>query len=182
MCQEAQCLNIGECWRGGGYAADTAMIMLMGDTYTKGWTFCSVKTERNPPPLDASVPYNMSSATAEWDLDYVGLTSDNRDDVPDRGTECIAKTVSCLKERNPRIFIECLTPDFWGNWRAIEKVILSGLDVCTHTVNTVPELQRYLAVILLDILCCSMSQAYKKLQWIAPSTLLWDCKHCRVKL
>lgn len=38
----------------------------MGDTCTRGCRFCSVKTARNPPPLDASEPYNTAKAIAEW--------------------------------------------------------------------------------------------------------------------
>ncbi|XP_059779147.1 lipoyl synthase, mitochondrial isoform X2 [Balaenoptera ricei] len=115
---------------------------LMGDTCTRGCRFCSVKTARNPPPLDANEPYNTAKAIAEWGLDYVVLTSVDRDDMPDGGAEHFAKTVSYLKERNPKILVECLTPDFRGDLKAIEKVALSGLDVYAHNVETVPELQR----------------------------------------
>lgn len=142
VCEEARCPNIGECWGGGEYATATATIMLMGDTCTRGCRFCSVKTARNPPPLDADEPYNTAKAISEWGLDYVVLTSVDRDDVPDGGAEHIAKTVICLKERNPQILVECLTPDFRGDLRAVEKVALSGLDVYAHNVETVPELQR----------------------------------------
>ncbi|XP_025145935.1 lipoyl synthase, mitochondrial isoform X2 [Bubalus bubalis] len=142
VCEEARCPNIGECWGGGEYATATATIMLMGDTCTRGCRFCSVKTARNPPPLDANEPYNTAKAIAEWGLDYVVLTSVDRDDMPDGGAEHFAKTVSYLKERNPKILVECLTPDFRGDLKAIEKVALSGLDVYAHNVETVPELQR----------------------------------------
>lgn len=142
VCEEARCPNIGECWGGGEYATATATIMLMGDTCTRGCRFCSVKTSRNPPPLDANEPDNTAKAIAEWGLDYVVLTSVDRDDVADGGAEHIAKTVACLKERNPKILVECLTPDFRGDLRAVEKVALSGLDVYAHNVETVPELQR----------------------------------------
>ncbi|XP_043409199.1 lipoyl synthase, mitochondrial isoform X1 [Prionailurus bengalensis] len=142
VCEEARCPNIGECWGGGEYATATATIMLMGDTCTRGCRFCSVKTARNPGPLDANEPYNTAKAIAEWGLDYVVLTSVDRDDMPDGGAEHFAKTVSYLKERNPKILVECLTPDFRGDLKAIEKVALSGLDVYAHNVETVPELQR----------------------------------------
>ncbi|XP_035875742.1 lipoyl synthase, mitochondrial isoform X2 [Phyllostomus discolor] len=115
---------------------------LMGDTCTRGCRFCSVKTARKPPPLDANEPYSTAKAIAEWGLDYVVLTSVDRDDLPDGGAEHFAKTVSHLKERNPKILVECLTPDFRGDLKAVEKVALSGLDVYAHNVETVPELQR----------------------------------------
>ncbi|KAF2983130.1 hypothetical protein EK904_011180, partial [Melospiza melodia maxima] len=102
VCEEARCPNIGECWGGGEYATATATIMLMGDTCTRGCRFCSVKTAKNPPPLDPQEPYNTAKAIAEWGLDYVVLTSVDRDDMPDGGAEHFAKTVRHLKERKVR--------------------------------------------------------------------------------
>ncbi|XP_053110131.1 lipoyl synthase, mitochondrial [Hemicordylus capensis] len=142
VCEEARCPNIGECWGGGEYATATATIMLMGDTCTRGCRFCSVKTAKTPPPLDPEEPYNTAKAIAEWGLGYVVLTSVDRDDIPDGGATHFAKTVSHLKERNPKILVECLTPDFRGDMKAVEQVALSGLDVYAHNVETVPELQR----------------------------------------
>ncbi|XP_069058140.1 lipoyl synthase, mitochondrial [Pleurodeles waltl] len=143
VCEEARCPNIGECWGGGEYATATATIMLMGDTCTRGCRFCSVKTARNPGPLDPNEPYNTAKAIAEWGLDYVVLTSVDRDDIPDGGADHFAKTVSNLKERNTKILVECLTPDFRGDLNAVMKVAQSGLDVYAHNVETVPELQRH---------------------------------------
>ncbi|XP_013887909.1 lipoyl synthase, mitochondrial [Austrofundulus limnaeus] len=143
VCEEARCPNIGECWGGGEYATATATIMLMGDTCTRGCRFCSVKTARQPPPLDPNEPYNTAEAIAAWGLDYVVLTSVDRDDISDGGAAHFAKTVSSLKERNPQILVECLTPDFRGDLAAVEQIALSGLDVYAHNVETVRELQRY---------------------------------------
>ncbi|XP_077427607.1 lipoyl synthase, mitochondrial [Vanacampus margaritifer] len=143
VCEEARCPNIGECWGGGEYSTATATIMLMGDTCTRGCRFCSVKTARLPPPLDPEEPYNTAKAIAAWGLDYVVLTSVDRDDIADGGAEHFAKTVSHLKERNPQILVECLTPDFRGDLAAVEKIALSGLDVYAHNVETVRELQRH---------------------------------------
>ncbi|MCJ8749193.1 hypothetical protein PDJAM_G00173500 [Pangasius djambal] len=143
VCEEARCPNIGECWGGGEYATATATIMLMGDTCTRGCRFCSVKTARAPPPLDPNEPYNTATAIAAWGLDYVVLTSVDRDDLADGGAEHFAKTVSHLKERNPEILVECLTPDFRGDLLAVGKVAVSGLDVYAHNVETVRELQRH---------------------------------------
>ncbi|KAG7458707.1 hypothetical protein MATL_G00223490 [Megalops atlanticus] len=143
VCEEARCPNIGECWGGGEYATATATIMLMGDTCTRGCRFCSVKTARKPPPLDPNEPENTAKAIAAWGLDYVVLTSVDRDDLADGGAEHFAKTVSNLKERNPKILVECLTPDFRGDLVAVEKIALSGLDVYAHNVETVRQLQRH---------------------------------------
>ncbi|KAJ8410971.1 hypothetical protein AAFF_G00180060 [Aldrovandia affinis] len=143
VCEEARCPNIGECWGGGEYATATATIMLMGDTCTRGCRFCSVKTARKPPPLDPNEPHNTAKAIAAWGLDYVVLTSVDRDDIIDGGSEHFAKTVSHLKELNSNILVECLTPDFRGDLKAVEKIALSGLDVYAHNVETVRQLQRH---------------------------------------
>ncbi|XP_067892715.1 lipoyl synthase, mitochondrial [Heterodontus francisci] len=142
VCEEARCPNIGECWGGGEKGTATATIMLMGDTCTRGCRFCSVKTSRKPPPLDPDEPFNTANAIAEWNLDYVVLTSVDRDDLPDGGAKHFAATVSRLKERCSKIIVECLTPDFRGDLKAVETVAVSGLDVYAHNVETVRELQR----------------------------------------
>ncbi|XP_067844726.1 lipoyl synthase, mitochondrial isoform X2 [Heptranchias perlo] len=142
VCEEARCPNIGECWGGGEKGTATATIMLMGDTCTRGCRFCSVKTSRKPPPLDPDEPFNTANAIAEWGLDYVVLTSVDRDDLPDGGAKHFAATVSRLKERHSKIIVECLTPDFGGDLKAVETVAVSGLDVYAHNVETVRELQR----------------------------------------
>jgi len=140
VCEEARCPNISECWGGGPDATATATIMLMGDTCTRGCRFCSVKTSKAPPPLDPSEPVNTATAIAAWGLDYVVLTSVDRDDLPDQGSNHFAQTVIELKKRKPSLLVECLTPDFRGDVEAVERVVLSGLDVFAHNIETVKEL------------------------------------------
>lgn len=94
VCEEAQCPNIGECWNGG-----TGTIMLLGDTCTRACRFCAVKTSNTPPPADPEEPFNTAKAIAEWGLDYVVLTSVDRDDMPDGGAEHFAQTVQYIKVR-----------------------------------------------------------------------------------
>merc|ERR1712135_255864 len=100
---EARCPNIGECWGGNEDNVATATIMVMGDTCTRGCRFCSVKTSKAPPPLDPSEPVNTATAIAAWGLDYVVLTSVDRDDLPDGGSNHFAETVRIIKESNPDI-------------------------------------------------------------------------------
>lgn len=142
VCEEARCPNIGECWGGGEHSTATATIMLMGDTCTRGCRFCSVKTSRNPPPPDPNEPVNTGRAIAEWGLDYVVLTSVDRDDLPDGGSNHFAQTVREIKRLNPQMLVECLTPDFRGNKDQVKTVALSGLDVYAHNIETVKEYQR----------------------------------------
>lgn len=142
VCEEARCPNIGECWGGGESHVATATIMLMGDTCTRGCRFCSVKTSKAPALLDPLEPVNTAKAIAEWGLDYVVLTSVDRDDMPDGGAAHFAETVQEIKSRNSSILVECLTPDFRGSLSCVETIIESGLDVYAHNIETVRELQQ----------------------------------------
>eukprot|EP01039_Chlorochromonas_danica_P004005 gene4005-4380_t len=141
VCEEAKCPNIGECW-GGAKGTATATIMIMGEHCTRGCAFCSVKTMRAPPPLDPEEPYHVADAVAQWGLDYVVLTSVDRDELPDQGAGHFALTVQQLKLKVDKILVECLTPDFRGELPLVEKVATSGLDVFAHNVETVERLQR----------------------------------------
>lgn len=138
VCEEAQCPNIGECWNIG-----TATIMLLGDTCTRGCRFCSIKTSSKPLPPDSNEPFNTAKAICEWDINYVVLTSVDRDDLPDGGADHFAKTVELIKFSKPSILIECLVSDFQGSFESIKRLALSGLDVYAHNVETVKRLQKY---------------------------------------
>lgn len=138
VCEEARCPNIGECWGGG-----TATIMLMGDTCTRGCRFCNIKTSRSPPPLDANEPEKVAAAVAKWGLKYIVLTSVDRDDLPDGGSDHIARTVENLKREQPDLLVETLSPDFRGDEPCVDRVVTSGLDVFAHNVETVERLQPF---------------------------------------
>ena len=142
VCEEAKCPNIGECWGGGEDGTATATIMIMGDTCTRGCSFCAVKTSRTPPPLDPEEPRKVAEAVRSWGLDYVVLTSVDRDDLPDQGSGHFFEVVSSLKESSPDLLVEALTPDFRGDLDLVSKVALSGLDVYAHNIETVERLQR----------------------------------------
>lgn len=136
VCEEARCPNMGECWGGG-----TATLMLMGDTCTRGCRFCAVTTG-HPGPLDEGEPQKTAQTVEAMELEYVVLTSVNRDDLPDGGADHFARCVEAIKQRTPSVLVECLTPDFQGDDAAIARVVASGLDVFAHNVETVPRLQR----------------------------------------
>lgn len=141
VCEEAKCPNLGECWSGGETGTATATIMILGDTCTRGCRFCNVKTSRTPPPPDPNEPANVAEAIASWGLDYVVLTSVDRDDLPDQGSNHFRETVQRLKALKPNMLIEALTPDFRGDKSCVEKVAMAGLDVFAHNIETVEELQ-----------------------------------------
>lgn len=142
VCEEAKCPNRGECW-GGEEGTATATIMIMGEECTRGCRFCAVKTSRTPPPLDPEEPENTAEAIAQWGVDYIVITTVNRDDLEDMGAAHFVKTVQKVKEKNPHILVECLTGDFRGDRRWIEMMANSGLDVYAHNVETVESLQRW---------------------------------------
>lgn len=141
VCEEAKCPNLGECWSGGETGTATATIMILGDTCTRGCRFCNVKTSRTPPPPDPNEPSNVAEAIASWGLDYIVITSVDRDDLSDQGSGHFAETVQKLKTLKPNILIEALVPDFRGDVSCVEKVAKSGLDVFAHNIETVEELQ-----------------------------------------
>jgi len=138
VCEEAQCPNIGECWNGG-----TGTIMLLGDTCTRGCMFCAVKTDGKPPEPDPFEPFKTAEAVAQWGVDYIVLTSVDRDDIPDGGAQHFATTVELLKHRKPSLFVECLVSDFQGDPNSVATLATSGLDVYAHNVETVERLQKY---------------------------------------
>jgi len=117
--------------------------MIMGDTCTRGCSFCAVKTSRAPPPLDPNEPEKVASAVEAWGLDYVVLTSVDRDDQDDQGAGHFREVVQRLKSKKQgEILVEALTPDFRGELDLVDLVATSGLDVYAHNIETVERLQR----------------------------------------
>lgn len=135
VCEEAKCPNIGECWNAG-----TATIMLMGEVCTRACRFCSVDTGNPRGWLDPEEPANAARTVALMRLQYVVLTSVNRDDLPDGGAAHFAATVKAIKETSPQTAVEALTPDFQGALRDVETVVDSGLQVFAQNVETVRRL------------------------------------------
>jgi len=134
VCAEAHCPNVGECWGGG-----TATVMLMGDTCTRGCRFCQVKTAATPPPLDPDEPRHLAEAIAELGLDYIVVTSVDRDDLPDGGAAHFAEAIRRLKAI-PGLLVEVLTPDFQGDEEAVRVVGRAAPDVFANNIETVRRL------------------------------------------
>ena len=142
VCEEANCPNLGECWSGesGGGDGGTATFMLMGDRCSRGCNFCDVETG-GMEPLDPDEPANVADAVAEIGLDYVVLTSVDRDDLEDGGSRHFAETIREIKRRDPEILVEVLIPDFGGDPAAVDRIVDAGPDVIAHNVETVERLQ-----------------------------------------
>lgn len=135
VCEEAKCPNISECWSHG-----TATIMLMGAVCTRACRFCAVDTGNPQGWLDAEEPENTARTVALMDLDYVVLTSVNRDDLPDGGAKHYADSIRAIKVRSPKTRVEALTPDFQGVQKDIAVLLDSGVDVFAQNVETVERL------------------------------------------
>ncbi|MEJ2390454.1 MAG: lipoyl synthase [Gammaproteobacteria bacterium] len=144
VCVEARCPNRGECWSRG-----TATFMLLGETCTRACGFCAVKTGR-PGSLDLDEPRRVAEAARSMGLDYIVLTSVNRDDLLDGGAQIFADTLVALRDDNPQIKLELLTPDFHRcQQHALELIYHTMHDlpgdrslVWGHNIETVPRLYR----------------------------------------
>jgi lipoic acid synthetase len=114
--------------------------MLMGERCSRGCNFCDVETG-GMEPLDPDEPKNVAAAVAEIGLDYVVLTSVDRDDLDDGGAGHFAETIRAIKRHDSEILVEALIPDFQGDLAAVEAIIDAGADVVAHNVETVERLQ-----------------------------------------
>ncbi len=135
VCEESKCPNIGECWNAG-----TATIMVMGSVCTRACRFCSVDTGNPKGWLDPEEPLNTGKAVKLMGLEYVVITSVDRDDLDDGGAAHYAACVREIKRLNPNTAVEALTPDFDGIEAHVEMVVDSGLEVFAQNVETVKRL------------------------------------------
>jgi lipoic acid synthetase len=136
VCEEAHCPNIGECWHHG-----TATFMIMGDVCTRACGYCNV-THGAPIALDPDEPARLADAVTRMALNYVVVTSVDRDDLPDFGAGVFAATVRAIKATRPECRVEVLIPDFQGREDALQTVLEARPDILNHNVETVPRLYR----------------------------------------
>ncbi len=134
VCQEANCPNITECW-----SKRHATFMIMGDTCTRACAFCDVKTGK-PNSLDPLEPKKISLAVKKLNLRHVVITSVDRDDLKDGGSNHFYETITETRKENPNTTIEVLTPDFLRKGNAYKKVLDAKPDVFNHNIETVPSL------------------------------------------
>ena len=137
VCEEASCPNIGECFGKG-----TATFMIMGDKCTRRCPFCDVGHGR-PDPLDTQEPDNLARTIAALKLQYVVITSVDRDDLRDGGSQHFVDCIRRTRELSPETRIEILVPDFRGrDDRALDILKAAPPDVMNHNLETVPRLYR----------------------------------------
>ena len=137
VCEEANCPNLGECFNNG-----TATFMILGDICTRRCPFCDV-AHGKPRPVDSEEPARLAETVRAMGLKYVVITSVDRDDLRDGGAQHFADVIRALREANPGLIVEILTPDFRGRVeKAIDILSAEPPDVFNHNLETVPELYR----------------------------------------
>ena len=136
VCEEAHCPNIGECWHHG-----TATFMIMGDVCTRMCGYCNV-THGAPNALDQQEPAKLARAVADMQLNYVVVTSVDRDDLPDFGAGHFASVIREIKAIRPECRVEVLIPDFQGQEAPLRITLDARPDVLNHNTETVPRLYK----------------------------------------
>jgi lipoic acid synthetase len=136
VCEEAHCPNIGECWEDA-----TATFMILGDVCTRNCGYCAV-THGKPQWEDREEPERIGRAAAALDLDFVVITSVNRDDLADGGAAHWAATIRAVRALAPACRVEALIPDFQGSADALRTVIDAAPAVLNHNIETVPRLYK----------------------------------------
>jgi lipoic acid synthetase len=134
ICTSGNCPNMGECWNAG-----TATFMILGDICTRSCKFCDVKTGK-PLAVDFEEPARVADSVAKMKIKHCVLTSVDRDDLEDGGSEIWAETIREVKRQNPGVTIEGLIPDFDANIELIHRVIDAGAEVISHNLETVRRL------------------------------------------
>jgi lipoic acid synthetase len=136
ICESGKCPNIGECWGVG-----TATFMIGGNTCTRSCQFCNVATGAGE-PLDVTEPFKVAQSISIMGIKHAVVTSVDRDDLADGGSEHWAKTVSEIRKWNPETTLETLIPDFQGNKEQLDNVIEVHPEIVSHNIETVRRLTR----------------------------------------
>ena len=134
VCEEAKCPNIAECWN-----HRTATFMILGDTCTRSCGFCNVKVGL-PTELDLEEPKRVVEAIKQLNLKHAVITSVNRDELEDGGAFIFKECVRLLREEKPDCTVEILIPDFKGDKKAFETIMLHPPDILNHNLETVKRL------------------------------------------
>ena len=136
VCEEARCPNIGECWEDA-----TATFMILGDVCTRNCGYCAIAHGR-PVWEDRAEPERIGRIVADLALEYVVITSVNRDDLADGGAAHWAATIRAVRRHATACRVEVLIPDFQGAHASLETAIAAGPDVLNHNTETVPRLYK----------------------------------------
>lgn len=136
ICQSGNCPNMGECW-----GAGTATFMILGNTCTRSCGFCNVATGK-PDEVDAFEPAKIAKSVSLMAVKHCVITSVDRDDLPDGGSEIWAQTVRAIRRKSPETTMETLIPDFMGKWENLQRIIDVAPEIVSHNLETVRRLTK----------------------------------------
>lgn len=137
VCREASCPNQAECW-----AHRSATFLIGGDTCTRGCSFCGIHKMAAPPLPADDEPERLAQAIAELGLEFVVITSVDRDDLPDEGASHWRACLDAVARTNPNVGIEVLIPDFHARPECLEQILTPGVRIFGHNLETIPRLYR----------------------------------------
>lgn len=140
ICQSGNCPNMGECW-----GAGTATFMILGNVCTRSCGFCAVATGK-PMEADPFEPARVAQSVFLMKVKHCVITSVDRDDLKDGGSEIWAKTVNAIRRKSPGTTIETLIPDFAGKWENLEHIVQVAPEVVSHNLETVRRLTKLVRV------------------------------------
>lgn len=136
ICQSGNCPNMGECW-----GAGTATFMILGNTCTRSCGFCAVSTGKGE-DLDIAEPYKVAESIKIMEVKHAVITSVDRDDLEDGGSEMWAATVRAVRKHSPGTTMETLIPDFRGEWQNLQRIIDVAPEIVSHNLETVRRLTK----------------------------------------
>ena len=136
ICESAHCPNMGECW-----GAGTATFMILGNICTRSCGFCNVATGK-PLEADPFEPGRVANSVKLMNVKHAVITSVDRDDLPDGGSEIWAQTVRAIRHQSPGTTLETLIPDFAGKWENLARIIQVAPEIVSHNLETVRRLTK----------------------------------------
>ncbi len=140
ICESGNCPNMGECWGEG-----TATFMILGNICTRSCGFCAVNTGR-PTEVDITEPYNVAQSIKLMGVKHAVITSVDRDDLSDGGSEIWAATVRAVRKHSPGTTLETLIPDFQGKWQNLQRIVDVAPEIISHNLETVLRLTKQVRI------------------------------------
>ena len=140
ICTSGNCPNMGECW-----GAGTATFMILGNICTRSCGFCAVKTGR-PLPVDLEEPMRVANSVKLMNVKHCVITSVDRDDLKDGGSEIWVETVKAVRKISPQTTLETLVPDFKGDWNNLQRIIDVAPEIVSHNLETVRRLTKQVRI------------------------------------
>jgi lipoic acid synthetase len=140
ICESGNCPNMGECWGEG-----TATFMILGNICTRSCGFCAVQTGR-PDEVDEFEPGNVAKSVRLMGVKHAVITSVDRDDLKDGGSEIWVQTVRAIRHQSPETTLETLVPDFSGKWENLQRIIDIAPEIVSHNIETVRRLTKQVRI------------------------------------